>query len=150
MGKMNTDQPRFIRPATLPGIGALIVLAGLGLLAAAVVGLSGSASAQAPTTTLVSGGPASPPKNVWISFGGSPLSAVVARARGIAACMRRNGVPNFPNPKLSGGQVWLLLPPGLSRTSPRIKRAQRACRKLLLQPGTTTNARGPSLTTTRP
>jgi hypothetical protein len=148
---MNADHHSVIRAATLPRMGALVVLAGLGLLAATVVGLSGSVSAQPPTTTLVAGGPASPPpKNVWLALGGSPLSPVVARSRRIAACMRRNGVPNFPNPKVSGGQVWLLLPPGLTRNSPRIKRAQRACRKLLPQQATTRTGPEPGLTTTRP
>jgi hypothetical protein len=136
---------------TFPRIGAVIVLAGLGLLTAAVVGRSGSAGKEVPTTTLVRGGPASPPpKNVWLALGGSPLSPVVARSRRIAACMRRNGVPNFPNPKVSGGQVWLLLPPGLTRNSPRIKRAQRACRKLLPQQATTRTGPEPGFTTTRP
>jgi hypothetical protein len=136
---------------TFPRIGAVIVLAGLGLLTAAVVGRSGSAGTDVPTTTLVAGGPASPPpKNVWLALGGSPLSPVVARSRRIAACMRRNGVPNFPNPKVSGGQVWLLLPPGLTRNSPRIRRAQRACRKLLPQQATTRTGPEPGFTTTRP
>jgi hypothetical protein len=132
-------------------MGALIVLAGLGLLGAAVAGRSGPASAQAPTTTLVGGRPPSPPpKNVLIALGGSPLSPVLARARRIVFCLRRNGVPNFPNPKVSGGQVWLLLPPGLTRTSPRIKKAQRACRRLLPQSTTTRGGPKPGLTTTRP
>jgi hypothetical protein len=114
----------------------LIVLAGLGLFAAAVIGLSGPASAQAPTTTIVGGGPSSsPPKNVWIALGGNPLAPALARARKIVACVRRNGIPNLRDPKVSGDTVFLILPAGLSRTSPRLRKAKRACQKLLPNPG---------------
>jgi hypothetical protein len=117
-------------------VGGLIALAGLGLLAAAIVGLSGPASAQAPTTTIVGGGPSSPPpKNAWIALGGSPLAPTLARARKIVSCVRRHGIPNFPNPKVSGDTVFLILPAGLSRTSPRLRKAERACQKLLPNPG---------------
>jgi hypothetical protein len=151
---MNEDQDRSIRAATFPRLGkrmgALVVLAGLGLLAAAVIGLSGPAGAQPPTTTLVGGGPSSPPpKNVWIALGGSPLSAALTRARRFVGCVRRNGISNLPNPRVSGGQVWLMLPAGLDRNAPRVKAAQRACRALLPQP-TTTRKGGAGLTTTRP
>jgi hypothetical protein len=150
---MNADQDRSIRPATLlqlgARVGALIVLAGL--LAAPIIGLSGPAGAQPPTTTLVSGGPSSPPpKNVWIALGGSPLSAALTRARRFVGCVRRNGISNLPNPRVSGGQVWLMLPAGLNRNAPRVKEAERACRKLLPQPTTTRRGPGAGLTTTRP
>jgi hypothetical protein len=142
------------RPAPLPllgRVGAAIVLAGLGLLAAAAIGLSGPASAQSPTTTLVGGGPSSPsPKNVWIALGGNPLSVALTRARKYVACVRQNGISNLPKPKSSGGQVWLTLPAGLNRDAPRVKAAQRACRKLLPQATTTRSGPGAGLTTTRP
>jgi hypothetical protein len=153
---MHADQDRSIRPATRPllgkRLGALIVIAGLGLLAAAVVAPSDPASALGPTTTMLPGGrPASPPpKNVWIALGGDPLSAVLARARRFVACVRRNGISNLPSPKVDGGQVWLTLPPGLNRSTARVKAAQRACRRLLPQPSTTQQGPGPGLTTTRP
>jgi hypothetical protein len=142
------------RPASLPRLGgrvaAAIALAGIGLLTAAAIGLTGPASAQSPTTTLVGGGPASPPpKNMWIALGGSPLSAAVTRARRFVACVRHNGISNLPDPKVSGGQVWLTLPAGLDRDAPRVKAAQRACQKLMPQPKTTRNG-GAGLTTTRP
>ena len=135
--KTNTARFRRAELARMgPRVGALIVLAGLGLLAAAVVGLSGPASAQAPTTTIVGGGPSSrPPKNVWIALGGSPLAPALARARKIVSCVRRHGIPNLPNPKVSGEMVFLILPAGLSRTSPRLKKARRACQKLQPNPG---------------
>lgn len=72
------------------------------------------------------------------------------RLRRFAACMRRHGVPGLPDPKVVDGKVVLMLPRGLTAKSPRLKKAQHACRKHLpegpnTQPGTRT---GP--TTTRP
>jgi hypothetical protein len=153
--EMNADRDRSIRPERLRSpwgrAGAAIVLAAFGLLAAAVFGLSGPAGAHPPTTTLVRGRPPSPPpKNVWIALGGDPLSASLARARRFVACARRNGIPNLPNPKVGGGQVWLLLPPGLNRNSSRVSAAQRACRSLLPHPTTTRNGPRPALTVPHP
>ena len=48
-------------------------------------------------------------------------------------CMRTHGVPQFPDPKFSGGGVQLRLPQGLGPDSPSLKAAQNACRSL--QPG---------------
>ena len=48
-------------------------------------------------------------------------------------CMRTHGVPQFPDPKFSGGGVQLRMPPGLGPDSPSIKSAEQACRSL--QPG---------------
>jgi hypothetical protein len=67
-------------------------------------------------------------------LGGQPLSAVLARARRFAACVRRYGIPNLPAPKISSGQVVVLLPAGLNPASPRVQRARRACQKLVPQP----------------
>jgi hypothetical protein len=128
--------------------GALTFLAGLGLLAAAaaLIELSGPARARAPTPTIVAGSPSSPPpKNVWIALGGSPPAPVLASARKIVACVRRHGIPNFPNPKVSGEMVFLILPTGLSRTSPRLKKARRACQKFLPAPPGGPTRTGPSL-----
>jgi len=50
-------------------------------------------------------------------------------AQGIkfAACMRRHGVPDFPDPRTSGtGNVMLSIP-----DSPKGKAAKQACRQLL-------------------
>src|SRR5262245_317856 len=132
--------------------GALTFVAGLGLLgaAAALIELSGPASAQAPTPTIVGHSPSSPPpKNVWIALAGSPPAPALASARKIAACVRRHGIPNFPNPKVSGGMVFLTLPAGLSHTSPRLKRARRACQTFLPAPPGGETRTGPSLDRTR-
>jgi hypothetical protein len=48
-------------------------------------------------------------------------------------CMRSHGLPQFPDPKFSGGGVQLRLPPGLRPDSPSLKAAESACRSL--QPG---------------
>jgi hypothetical protein len=43
-----------------------------------------------------------------------------------AACMRSHGVPNFPDPRFSGGNFQLSLPPGIDPNSPQ----WRACLSL--------------------
>jgi hypothetical protein len=43
-----------------------------------------------------------------------------------AVCMRANGVPNFPDPTVSGSRVTLRLD-GIDRSSPRFAAAKRAC-----------------------
>jgi hypothetical protein len=48
-------------------------------------------------------------------------------------CMRTHGVPQFPDPKFSGGGVQLRMPPGIGPDSPSLKTAQQACKSL--QPG---------------
>lgn len=48
-----------------------------------------------------------------------------------AQCMRENGVPDFPDPKVSGGAVQLKLPKGVSESSPQFREAQEACGELL-------------------
>jgi hypothetical protein len=46
-----------------------------------------------------------------------------------AQCMRGHGVPNFPDPVISGGGVQLKLT-GINPSSPQFKSAQRACQSL--------------------
>jgi hypothetical protein len=59
------------------------------------------------------------------SSSGSPIQQLVA----YSACMRRNGVPNFPDPNSQGN---LVISPDLriDANSPQYKRAESACRKL--------------------
>ena len=47
-----------------------------------------------------------------------------------AQCMRSHGVPNFPEPKVSGGRVMLLVGKGVNPNSPQFQAATRACQKL--------------------
>lgn len=69
--------------------------------------------------------------------GGTPTPR--QRAQGLrqglalAACMRRNGVPNFPDPQSgSGGAMVIRIAPnsGIDPQSPQFQNAQQACRKL--------------------
>jgi hypothetical protein len=55
------------------------------------------------------------------------------RALDYAACMRKHGVPRFPDPKAQGGGIaWESLGGrGVDVNSPQFKAAQKACSKLL-------------------
>ena len=80
----------------------------IGLATLTLVGCGGtSPTASAPATT------------------GLPLQRLVA----YSACMRRNGIPSFPDPTTQGN---LLITPSddINPASPRYKRAQSACEKL--------------------
>jgi hypothetical protein len=46
-------------------------------------------------------------------------------------CLRSHGVPNFPDPQVSGGHFMLQLPKGISMTSPQFQSAQQACQSLI-------------------
>jgi hypothetical protein len=63
----------------------------------------------------------------------SPAQQAQARERMLAfsACMRKNGVPNFPDPEFDGGAVRLRLPRGFEANSPQFKDAEKACQDLL-------------------
>jgi hypothetical protein len=49
-----------------------------------------------------------------------------------SACMRENGVPDFPDPQVSGGKVQLGIPRGVDPNSAAFKGAEEACRELML------------------
>jgi hypothetical protein len=58
--------------------------------------------------------------------GSSSISQQELQARlAVARCIRSHGVPNFPDPNPTTGEVTP--PPGLSKTSPSILAAIRAC-----------------------
>lgn len=66
--------------------------------------------------------------------GGSPTPAQqeqdLRRAVALSACMRRNGVPGFPDPQAgSGGSTVIRLGPGIDPSSPQFQKAQRTCQK---------------------
>ena len=112
---------------------ALIVSAAgtlaLGALAAGCGSTPGAAVAQSPTThsttTTAGSGAASP--------GGSTSSAAA-----YSACMRRNGVSNFPDPD-ANGRLALRFGPGtgLDPNSAQFRHAQQACRSLAPRGGKT-------------
>jgi hypothetical protein len=106
---------------------ALAAVAALGLLASSCGGSSGEGVAQVDSTQTITTGSDSP--NV------SKRAALVA----FSACMRENGLPNFPDPKPSGGGLSLSLSfgpeNGIDVSSPQFKTAQQACKKLLANLG---------------
>ena len=62
---------------------------------------------------------------------GKPIPAAEQqRFLRFSQCMRTHGVPQFPDPKFSGGGVQLRMPPGLGPDSPSVKAAQQACKSL--------------------
>ena len=95
---------------------ALGAMAALGVLAAGCGGSSGGGVAQGDsgeTTTTSSGS----------SSANSKWDALLA----FSACMRRNGLPDFPDPQRTGGGTSLPFDPSV----PAFKDAQRTCRRLL-------------------
>jgi hypothetical protein len=115
---------RLIR-AGLPA-SALAGMVALALFASACGGSSGAGVAQVgstPTRTTGAGSTSSASPNE------SKRGALVA----FSACMRRNGVPNFPDPKPAGRGFRLTFgsDSGIDVSSPRFKNAQQTCKKLL-------------------
>jgi hypothetical protein len=51
----------------------------------------------------------------------------------LARCLRSHGVPNFPDPNPTTGDITL--PPGLTKTSPQLLTAAQACRSLAIAAG---------------
>jgi hypothetical protein len=125
------------------------VVAGIAMVAlgsvGSALGLSEPATAQLtrPSTPLETDVATAVPKNQWFTVGGSPLDKVLRRVRGFSACVRRNGIPNLPTPRVSGNEILVLLPRGLARSSSRVTTAARACEKLSpLPPGALTRSSG--------
>ena len=102
---------------------ALAALASLALIAAGCgSGSSGAGVAEAPTTSTDT----QRSQSGESEDGGSTPGNTAA----YSACMRRNGVPNFPDPG-ADGKLSIMGGPGLDLNSPRFKAAERACRRLL-------------------
>jgi hypothetical protein len=67
--------------------------------------------------------------------GGQPTpqeqAKLQAQALAFSACMRKHGIPNFPDPQFSGGHVQLSIKggpgSGLDPKSPKFQAAQKAC-----------------------
>src|SRR5262249_28125927 len=141
------------------GVATLTMLLGSGLLAAVALGSSHSARAQSPGSTITStttvtttgdSGPSALPVGAWMTFEANPVSFVLRPVRQFAACARKHGIPRLPDPNVVDGKVVLLLPPGRPSKSPTLKKAQRACEKLLPQGPSTQPGTGTGPTTTRP
>ncbi len=60
-------------------------------------------------------------------------SSFLAQALKYSRCMRANGVRNFPDPKVSGGRVSLIIGSGsgINPYSPQFQKAAQACHSLL-------------------
>jgi hypothetical protein len=135
----------------------LVALLGAGLLAATALASSPSARAQpqgptvtSSTTDLTTTGSSSVPEGAWLTFETNPISFALRPLRKFAACVRRHSITGLPDPKVIDGKAVLMLPRDLTAKSPRLKRAQRACQKLLPQGANTQPGTGTGLTTTRP
>jgi len=104
---------------------ALAALAAFAVIAAGCGGSSGAGVARADSTQAMT-------TSTGLS-GSSKRQALVA----FSACMRRNGVPTFPDPEPSGGGMKLSSE-GLDANTPQFRNAQRVCRRLLPNGGNST------------
>ena len=93
---------------------AMVLALGLALLASGCGGSSGAKVAQVGTTQTTT------------TSAGLSRSAKLDAAVAYAACMRKHGVPNFPDPGASGD-----LQVSIPKNSPTFKAAERTCQKLL-------------------
>ena len=59
---------------------------------------------------------------------------VISRWLKIAQCMRAHGVPNYPDPKVSGRSIVILFGTGINVNSPQFQAAEHAC-KSVIPPG---------------
>jgi hypothetical protein len=59
--------------------------------------------------------------------GAGPDPDLQAQVLDYAKCIRKNGVPEFPDPDFSGGGVIMGLPPGVDENSEQFQSAQQAC-----------------------
>jgi hypothetical protein len=106
---------------------ALAAATVLGLFASACGGSGGNGVAQIGSTQTTSSSSSS---------SGSPSDrreALVA----FSACMRKHGVPNFPDPKAVGHGYGLTIDNEMAN-SPQFKNAEQVCKKLLPNGGTPT------------
>jgi hypothetical protein len=66
--------------------------------------------------------------------GGQPTAAerqqAISQALRFAQCMRTHGVPSFPDPKMSGGGIFIG-GRGIDPQSPQFQTAQKACEALM-------------------
>jgi hypothetical protein len=106
----------------------ILTLIALALLAVTAAGCGGkptsSGVAQLPSATTTTTAPST----------GSPTGGSKADdARQFSVCMRSHGVPNFPDPKPSGGGMSLTINPsdGLDPNSSQFKAASKSCEQLL-------------------
>jgi hypothetical protein len=113
-----------------------IALIALALAAATVLGLFASACGGSAGTGVAQIGSTQATTASSSSSSGSPSDrrgALVA----FSACMRKHGVPNFPDPKAVGHGYGLTIG-AETANSPQFKNAEQVCKKLLANGGTPT------------
>jgi hypothetical protein len=106
--------------ATASATSASLVLLGLGVLAAGCGGSPSSNGVAQLTTT----------NSTTSNSSSSGASAKGGNPTAFSSCMRKNGVPNFPDPDSRGG-LTINGGSGLNPSSPQFKQAQSACSKYL-------------------
>jgi len=109
--------------APVRGIGLALALASPALVVA------GCGGAKSPSVARIETGPSAPAGvTSTASTTASPRSGV-QRLIAYSACMRRSGVPNFPDPN-SNGNLVITPADNLNPAAPAYTRAQHACGKL--------------------
>jgi hypothetical protein len=114
-----------------------LVLPFLLVLGLAVAGCGGGgspsvASIGSSRATTANSDSAAPSSGGGPSSGGTGLSLTMKAANGakFAECMRKNGVPNFPDPS-ANGSITINSSNGVNPSSPKFRAANEKCRKLL-------------------
>jgi hypothetical protein len=119
---MSTRASRSIGRRSRPARAGFLTLAAIGVtglsLLASACGSSGTPVAQVASTPRTTTG------------SNPPSGSKSADPAAFSACMRKHGVPNFPDPD-SGGGLTLNGNMGIDPRSPQFQSAQKACRKLL-------------------
>jgi hypothetical protein len=110
----------------------LVLTLALALVAAGCGGTKSPSVADVGTnhTNTSSSSTASPPAGGTSSGSGGNASMVMKLANGakFAACMRKNGVPNFPDPS-HDGSIQFGPGSGIDPNSPKFRAAQAKCEK---------------------
>jgi hypothetical protein len=101
-----------------------------------IASLTGTGTGTTTTTRAASG---DAPSAGGSGGSGAQLQMKVQNGAKFAACMRSNGVPNFPDPN-SSGTVSIGPSSGIDPSSPKFQAAQQKCRKLLPNGGQPTPA----------
>ena len=120
---MRTARTRKLRAA---GVG--LALAAVAVLFAACgsgSALPGVAKIGSSTSTTTAGGAAG-------SSGGPPTAQQLVAMTKWAACVRKHGLPNFPDPPYQGDELNKL---GYTKYSPQMIKADNACHALALAAG---------------
>jgi hypothetical protein len=106
---------------------------------AAAPGIASLTTTGTTTTTAATGSSGPSSDGSGASGTQAELHMNVQNGAQFAACMRKNGVPNFPDPSSSGG-ISIGPNSGINPDSPNFRAAQQTCRKLLPNGGQPTPA----------